>query len=90
MDKNFYSLFSLVKQTYCDECPDKAYCSKDCGTNYVLSAIENLESISVNGNQEGCHICSDKRGKIKDVFYDTGRGGLGVAEYCPNCGKKLT
>lgn len=90
MDKNFYSLFTLVKQTYCDSCPDKDYCSAECGTHEVLNGIKRLETITINGNIEGCQVCTDKKGKIKDVFYDTGRGGLGVAEYCPNCGKKLS
>lgn len=91
MDKNFYSLFTLVKQTYCDDCPDKElYCSRECGTNAVLDGIKQLETMTVNGNPDGCHICTDKKGKVKDIFYDTGRGGLNVAEFCPCCGKKLT
>lgn len=89
MDKNFYALFDLVKRTYCEDCPDKASCIGNCGTQDILDGIKNLEAIAVGGNPEGCHICTDKKGKIKDVFYDTGRGGLGVAEYCPCCGKKL-
>lgn len=90
MDKNLYSLFGLVKETYCDQCIDKEYCSKECGTHDVLNFIKYLDSIAVNGNTEGCQVCTDKKGKTKDVFYDTGRGGLGVAEYCPCCGKKLS
>lgn len=90
MDKNFYSLFTLVKQTYCENCVDKKYCNEECGTNDVLNYMKHIESITTNGNTEGCQVCTDKKGKVKDIFYDTGRGGLNIAVFCPCCGKKLT
>ena len=50
--------------------------------------VDNLEG-HTSDNQEGCFICKDKNGKNKEVFYDTGRGGLGVSLYCPNCGRRV-
>lgn len=75
---------------YCQGCSEfnTENCTSDCVFNQLLQKARQIDSRG--GSQEqGCHICLDKKGKNKDVFYDNPRGGIGVANFCPNCGRKL-
>ena len=73
---------------YCEGCDLMKECRKDynynCGTRAIMNEIRNLEITTVN-NEEGCFICNSG----KDIFFEDGRGGFRIAEFCPNCGKKL-
>ena len=89
MDKNLYNVYSSIQNNWCYSCdtPDE-----ECGNCFVkelLNSVAALEIPSSSALNEGCHICIDKRGKTKEVFYDSDRGGIGIALYCPNCGRKL-
>ena len=92
MDKNFYELYEMVKDTHCLDCD--VSCTEDC---VILQILNKIESLSYNDNNSdpffndnNCPYCYDKKRKInKEIFYDDGRGGLKIADYCPNCGRKL-
>ena len=85
MDKKIYSIYASIQKNWCSGC------DAECKSCYVTELLENIKELdsSESSNEEGCFICLDKKGKSKDVFYDSGRGGLGVAIYCPNCGRKI-
>lgn len=77
---------------YCNGCSEKntENCTSECIFNQLLAKInQSTENILAIPSSAGCHICIDKKGKSKEVFYDNPRGGLGIAEFCPNCGRKM-
>ena len=41
-------------------------------------------------NVEGCFICQDKRGKNQEVFYFDKANNMREANFCPNCGRKIS
>lgn len=92
MKKEYFKLTNDIRNLCCSECDSKEYC-KDCGIADVFKQIKNLSNIAeenvVQMEEEGCYICLNKNGANKDVFYDSGRGGFKIAEFCPNCGRKL-
>lgn len=87
MDKKIYSVYSSIQNNWCSGCDG------DCNSCFVEELLENVKQLDsttdVSNEAEGCFVCLDKKGKTKEVFYDSGRGGLGVATYCPNCGRKI-
>lgn len=87
MDNQIFNIVKTIENMYCSECDLRKECRRndnfDCGTKYLMNMIKNLEFDTVE--EEGCYICE----KSRDVFYDDGRGGLKIAEFCPNCGRKL-
>ena len=88
MDKKIYSIYSSIQNNWCSGCDG------DCNLCFVEELLENVKKLDLTATSdlsetEGCFVCLDKRGKTKEVFYDSGRGGLGVAIYCPNCGRKI-
>lgn len=91
MNKDFYNLLTKVRNNWCVDC-DTNECGS-CSVKDTLRYIEKLDVMygdsSANVSGEGCHICKDKKGKNKDVFYDSGRGGFPIAKYCPECGRKM-
>lgn len=92
MTNEYFKLTTDIRNICCFECDSKEYC-RDCGVSDIFKQIKfldgkNAQTIMEDLN-EGCYICTDKNKKVKDVFYDSGRGGFKVAEYCPNCGRKL-
>lgn len=92
MNKDFYSVFCEAKDILCSECEMSNSDCKVCRCNAFLQSISSLDKsygAVAPVAAEGCHVCTDKRGSLKEVFYDTGRGGLGIADFCPNCGRKL-
>lgn len=91
MNKDFYNLLTMVRNNWCDDC-EGGEC-KFCSVKDVIRKVEKLDSMygaaSAVETSEGCHICKDKNGKNKDIFYDSGRGGFPIAKYCPECGRKM-
>lgn len=87
MDKKIYSVYSSIQNNWCSGCDG------DCNSCFVEELLKNVKQLdsttNVSDEAEGCFICLDKKGKTKEVFYDSGRGGLGIAVYCPNCGRKI-
>lgn len=89
MDKNVFEIYSYVKNFFCSNCDVEEGCN-ECAFSYILGMLENLEYNNEASSQEGCHICLTKQGRPQEVFYDDGRGGLGIAKYCPLCGRKIS
>lgn len=90
MNKDFYEIYEMVKESHCLDCDIP--CSDSCSIFKTLTKIEDLSysSSSSSFSDENCIYCYDKKRKIdKEIFYDDGRGGLKIADYCPNCGRKL-
>ena len=88
MNKETYEIYRTIEENYCFGCDAGKDACDDCSINKLLTMVDKLEE-HTNNSQEGCFICKDKNGKNKEVFYDTGRGGLGVSLYCPNCGRRI-
>ena len=89
MNKNVFEIYSYVKNSFCSNCDVEEGCD-ECAFSYILNMLENLEHDDSAPSQEGCHICLTKQGRSQEVFYDDGRGGLRIAEYCPLCGRKIS
>lgn len=91
MNKDFYKLLTTVRNNWCDGC-DSGECNS-CSVKDVIKKIEFLDNAYGSDvaaiSSEGCHICKDKKGKSKEIFYDSGRGGFPLAKYCPECGRKM-
>lgn len=89
MNYEINSIIREMESIYCDGCDLKKECKRDydfdCATRQIMNKIGNIEFNVSTAEEEGCFIC--KSGK--DIFFDDGRGGFRVAEYCPNCGRKL-
>ena len=90
---NYSSIVATVND-YCLGCEFRGTsdCSQNCIFNRILACVKTLEAsenTAVVMETSNCRLCRDKRGKTKEVFYDDGRGGLSVAEYCPSCGRKI-
>lgn len=92
MDNKVYSIIRDMRDLLCDDCDLYDECATvrdyNCCIKQILNRIADIDTSSVQENNEGCFICNNK--KNKTVFYDDGRGGLKIAEFCPNCGKKIT
>lgn len=91
MNKELYQLYKNIKYNWCSDC-DSGEC-QNCYVQNILNQVEDLDSAFQNDGaiiSEGCFICQDKKGKNKEVFYDSGRGGLGISNFCPNCGRKIS
>lgn len=89
MDKNLYNVYSSIQNNWCYSCDNS---EEDCGECFVKELLNKVAALDLNSeatSDAGCHICKDKKGKTKEVFYDSSRGGIGIAVYCPNCGRKL-
>lgn len=91
MNKDFYILLTNVRNNWCAEC-DINEC-RSCSVKDILRQVEKLDMTYGNSTvmeaNDGCHICKDKKGKNKEIFYDSGRGGFPIAKYCPECGRKM-
>lgn len=90
MQTEMLNIYSGIQNIMCNECEEVRNCNRgtDCVVRNLLNYIEGL-NVRVQDNAEGCHICTGKGNKTKDVFYDDGRGGLRIADYCPNCGREI-
>lgn len=96
MKNGYERLLNSIIRVCCDEtiCGRSHPCSQceqdNCGVIQIRNMIYDLDAEDGQVIEaEGCHICTDKRGNTKEVFYDDGRGGLSIAKVCPNCGKRL-
>lgn len=89
MNQEIMSILREMEGFYCEGCDLKKECKKDynydCATRQLMNRITALEFDTNSYEDEGCFICDSG----KDIFFDDGRGGFRVADYCPNCGKKL-
>lgn len=79
---------------YCVGCEDYKTnnCTKNCIFNRIklgLRTLEATEETVSSFETSNCTVCRDKKGKNKEIFFDDGRGGLSVADYCPVCGRKI-
>lgn len=90
MNKDIYEIYKYIQDQYCSYCDVVEEGCPDCSVKFIMSKLINLEIGNDEENNEGCHICAPKKGRRQEVFYDDGRGGLKVAEYCPNCGRKIS
>lgn len=70
----------------CQNCESPDQCH-DCLYNDMMKSVAALSSAQndVVAQTEPCALCKKK----KEIFYDDNRGGLAVALYCPNCGRKI-
>lgn len=90
MIKETYEIYKSVEDNFCYGCDAGKDACEDCFINKLLTMIEELENSSIpKQEEEGCFVCKGKNGKDKEVFYDTGRGGLSVSLFCPNCGRRI-
>lgn len=90
MNRDFLYLYNMIKDSWCAEC-DINECN-GCQVKTMKELVQQLDNYYGDApaeSNEGCHICKDKKGKNKEVFYDSGRGGFPVAKYCPECGRKM-
>ena len=90
MNKDIYEIYKYIQDQYCAYCDAVEEGCPDCSIKFIMNKLINLEIESNEDSNEGCHICALKKGRRQEVFYDDGRGGLKVAEYCPNCGRKIS
>lgn len=77
---------------YCGGCEDyNTYnCTSDCIFNRLRTAVKNMDTSNVVPTFEGnCNICKAKKGRKREIFFDDGRGGLAIADFCPSCGKRI-
>lgn len=93
MKKEYFKLTTDIRTVCCSECDSKDYCN-GCSVADIFKQIKVLSNQAENVTvaeevNEGCYICKDKNNKSKEVFYDDGRGGFKIAEFCPKCGRQL-
>ena len=90
MNKEFYQLYKNVKYHWCSDCDGECHY---CYVKDILNQIEDLDA-SLNttpvDNVEGCFVCQDKKGKSQDVFYFDKANNMREANFCPNCGRKIS
>lgn len=89
MNQNLNAIVREMENIYCGGCDLKKECKKnynfDCATRQIMNDISNVEFYVVAQEEEGCFICDNGN----DIYFDDGRGGFRIADYCPNCGRKL-
>ena len=90
MNKECYQLYKNVKYHWCSNCDGECH---NCYVEDILNQIEDLDA-SLNttdaDNVEGCFVCQDKKGKFQDVFYFDKANNMREANFCPNCGRKIS
>ena len=90
MNKEFYQLYKNVKYNWCPDCDGEC---RSCYVKDILNQIEDLDA-SLNTTDadsvEGCFVCQDKRGKNQEVFYFDKANNMREANFCPNCGRKIS
>lgn len=94
MTNSIQDLIQTMKEDWCSYCDFKyPNCRKttECNRGNYIDALQNIlrEKETPAENQPGCHICTGKNGVVHEIFYDLASGGLGIAKFCPNCGKKI-
>ena len=90
MNKEFYQLYKNVKYNWCSNCDGECH---NCYVKDILNQIEDLDAsldTTPMDNVEGCFVCQDKKGKSQDVFYFDKANNMREANFCPNCGRKIS
>lgn len=87
MEKQIYSLFNQVKQTWCVGCDGNCV---DCGVSDILNQIKTLDlNTPLNSATEKCSYCWDeKKKKDKEIFYFDSANNMRISDFCPACGRK--